>query len=227
MADKLTLHGATDIKGHTGTDMRRVNPKRGGSTHQIKQWWSKNAKNTVYVDCLVLLVTRTGGNVKLAVPITESTRLTISYDGSDDFTFSGILNVDRIGVFDESMVFIEEYRLPHIVGGKQMKVTPAGNTLPGGGGSAVIPSIGNLNIAGNASPVSSNAETYTATPSGNPTSPTYAWTTTDTGAIFTAQTSASTDVTFSGPGTFDLVCTVTDSASSDSPKSETFGVTAS
>ena len=140
MADeRLTLHGAKDIKKHTpavnaGTALpraiRKVNPKRGGDTHQIKQWWSMNAKNSIYVTCSVFLVTRTGGNLKLAVPITESTRLTIAYDGADNFTFSGILDVDRIGVFDEAMTYIEEYRLPHIVGGKQMRVTPQQPTPP-------------------------------------------------------------------------------------------------
>lgn len=164
MADKLTLHGAKDIKARTGTTLTRLNPKRGGDTHLVKQWWNKNAKSTIYVDCAVILVNRTAGKVKLAIPITESTRLTISYDGTDDFTFSGILNVDRIGVFDENLTFIEEYRLPHIVGGKQMKVTPAGNTLPGTGGVTGSPITGTITKT----PSTTNDDTAEITFAGGP-----------------------------------------------------------
>lgn len=232
MADKLTLHGATDIRKHAGTDIHRVNPKRGGSTHQIRQWWSMNAKNIAYVECLVFLVDRGDGALKLAVPITDSTRLTIAYDGADDFTFSGILDVDRIGVFDASdFSLCQEYLLPHIVGGKQLKRTV--NALPGpppGPPQPVVTTIGTVTITksgGTASGAATEVDLqYSFSISGDATTgTTNNWRCSAPGVLIDDAAAVSTKITLPVGGPYTISCTVTNPNSSDSPVTETSIVT--
>ena len=47
MADSLVLKGVKDVRKHTGTEMLLTNPRRGGNTHQVKEWWRKSV-NTTY-----------------------------------------------------------------------------------------------------------------------------------------------------------------------------------
>ena len=221
MAESLTLHGAKDIKRHIGgTDITRINPKRGGDTHMIRRWWG-GAGKALYEPCVVFKVARTAGELRLVVPIKESTRLTITYDGTDGFTFTGAQSIDRIGVFDSNLSFCEEYLLPHIVGGKQMKRTVKALPSP-----APAQTIGTVTITGSATPTHAVASTYTASISGTATGETYAWTSNDGSVVFTAQTAKSTDVTFSAAKSFDLTVTVTKAGATGSPKSKTLSVTA-
>ena len=176
-----------------------------------------------------------GGDLKLAIPITESTRLTIAYDGTDDFTFSGIQDVDRIGVFDASdFSFCEEYVLPHIVGGKQMKRTV--NPLPGGGGSGgagggSATTIGTVNLSKNGATASGAASEvtlqYSFTVTGNATSgTTNLWSVSPSTSVVISDSSAvNTDITLPVGGPYTVTCTVTNAAANDSPASGTDTVT--
>ena len=38
MADSLVLKGVKEVRKQTGSELLRLNPKRGGDTHQIKRW---------------------------------------------------------------------------------------------------------------------------------------------------------------------------------------------
>ena len=172
MAESLTLHGAKDIKRHIGgTDITRMNPKRGGDTHMIKRWWG-GAGSAIYEPCVVFKVARTAGELRLIIPVKESTRLTITYDGTDGFTFTGTQSIDRIGVFDSNLSFCEEYLLPHIVGGKQMKRTVKALPSPA---SASAQTIGTVTITGSGTPTNGTPSTYRAAISGTATGETYAW----------------------------------------------------
>ena len=70
MADSLVLKGVKDVRKHTGTEMQLVIPRRGGNTHQIKQWW-RNGVNTPYCACTLFRVTCTNGTVFLALETTK------------------------------------------------------------------------------------------------------------------------------------------------------------
>ena len=59
MSDSLVLTGVKDIKKHSGTAMLRLNPKRGGATHQIKRWWMNGGNGTVTTAAIVFDVTTT------------------------------------------------------------------------------------------------------------------------------------------------------------------------
>jgi len=235
MAESLTLHGAKDIKRHIGgTDITRMNPKRGGDTHMIRRWWG-GAGAAIYEPCVLFKVARAAGEIRLAVPITDSTRLTISYDGADDFTFSNILDVDRIGVLDADMEYIQEYRLPRIVGGKQMKVTPAGNSLPsgggGGGGGGSATTIGTVTVSKTGSTVSGvDTEVtlqYSFAVSGNATGgTTNVWSVSpSTSVVIADSTAVDTDITLPVGGPYTVTCTVTNAGANDSPASGTDTVT--
>ena len=90
----------------------------------------------------------------------------------------------------------------------------------------VAKTIGTITITGSATPTNSVAGSYTASASGTATSKTYAWTSTDTAAVFSAVNAATTDVTFSKAGSFDLTVTVTSAGATGSPKSKTKKITA-
>ena len=235
MAESLTLHGAKDIKAHRppatgGKVISRINPKRGGDTHMIKRWWG-GAGSALYEPCILLKVARTAGEIRLAIPITESTRLTISYDGADDFTFSNVMSIDRVGVLGADMKFIQEYRLPHIVGGKQMKVTPAGNTLPGGGSAPApaTPTLVTPTITGNLTATASNTENYVSAMGAGATSSTatIAWTSSDTAAIISTPSAVDTDISFSVAGTFNVTVTYSDPAATPTSVTATISVVVS
>ena len=81
--------------------------------------------------------------------------------------------------------------------------------------------IGTVSIAGDDTADELVAESYSASISGTATDATYAWTSSDGSAQFTAQTSAATDVTFSTDGTFTLTCTVSSGTATDSPQAAT------
>ena len=126
MSDSLVLTGVKDIKKHSGTEMLRLNPKRGGDTHQIKRWWIAGGNGTVYTASTVFDVTTANGTVKLAIETSAESNITINHDGSFNFTFFNVNEVSRAALFTDSYELIEHYVFPSISGGKIMTVTPAG-----------------------------------------------------------------------------------------------------
>ena len=123
MADSLVLTGVKDVKKHTGTEMLLTRPKRGGDTHSLKEWW-KVGSNKCYVMCTVFNVTTAAGTVKLVLDASAGTNVRIDHDGSFNFTFYGINEVERAALFTEAYELIEHYVFPRISGGKVMTVTP-------------------------------------------------------------------------------------------------------
>jgi hypothetical protein len=238
MADKITLHGVKDVRGAAGTAFARVSPKRGGDTHNYRQWWSEGA-SAVYVPCTVFKVTRGAGDLLLAVPADDSSRLTIVYDGANGFTFFNYLSIDRIGVFNAADgSFIEEYVLPHIVGGSTMKRTVGTMPSGGGGGGApapapVAPTIGTVNVTKSGSTASGAATEVTLAYSMSVTGTATAGTTNlwsvspATGVVIADPTDVNTDITLPVGGPYTVTCTVTNAGASDSPQSGTDTVTVS
>ena len=129
MADSLVLKGVKSVRKQTGSELLRLNPKRGGDTHQIKRWWTPNTVSTVYVACTLFKCTQAAGDVHLAVETSATT--TIRIDVGADFTFSFYNNtgVKRAALLDENMKVIEHYVFPAISGGKIMTVTPPGAAI--------------------------------------------------------------------------------------------------
>ena len=126
MSDSLVLTGVKDIKKHSGTEMLRLNPKRGGDTHQIKRWWINGGNGTVYTAATVFDVTTTDGTVKLAIETSFESKIKILHDGSFNFTFNNSIGIPRAALFTDAFELIEHYVFPSISGGKIMTVTPAG-----------------------------------------------------------------------------------------------------
>ena len=217
MADSLVLTGVKDVKKHTGTEMLLTRPKRGGDTHQLKEWW-KTGAGKCYVSCTVFNVTTAAGTVKLALDTNKGTNIRIDHDGSFNFAFYGINEVRRAALFTESYELIEHYVFPVISGGKIMTVTPAaGGSRPGGG---VAPIIGTVTITGNTSPTDGDTETYTVSASGG-ASPSFVLTSSEAGDVISGL-----DVTFNGAGPRTLTATATDAAASDSPATGTLAINA-
>ncbi len=132
MADSLVLTGKKTVTKHTGTEMVRLDDKRGGNTWQLPRWWVKGGNGTVYVASTVFKVTANGATGFLAIAATsESMRVKIVHDGSFNFDFQYMNEVSRGALFDENMAVVEHYVFPKISGGKTMVVTPAdGATRP-------------------------------------------------------------------------------------------------
>jgi len=124
MADSLVLTGVKDVKKHTGTEMLLTRPKRGGDTHQLKEWW-KGGANKCYVMCTVFNVTTSAGTCKLVLDSSSGTNIRIDHDGGFNFTFYGINEVRRGALFTSDFQLIEHYVFPVISGGKVMTVTPS------------------------------------------------------------------------------------------------------
>ena len=118
MADSLFLVGVKDVRKHTGTEMQLVHPLRGGNTHQVKEWW-RNGVNTTYTGCTIFKVTTAAGSVKLALATgkPEGTELRIDHDGSFNFSFYHMNEIERAALFTDGMELIEHYVFPSIAGG--------------------------------------------------------------------------------------------------------------
>jgi len=126
MSDSLVLTGVKQVTKHKGSEMLRINPKRGGDTHKIKRWWCPNTVNTVYEACTLFKVTQAAGVCYLAVKTSqaESFRIRIDLDAGFEFSFYNHIGIDRAALFTENMELIEHYVFPRISGGKIMTVTP-------------------------------------------------------------------------------------------------------
>lgn len=220
MADSLVLKGVKDVRKHTGTEMLLTNPRRGGNTHQVKEWWRKSV-NTTYTACTIFDVTTANGTVKLALATgkSEDTDIRIDHDGNFNFSFYQINEIERAALFTDAMELIEHYVFPSIAGGPVMTVTP-----PGGAsrptGAPPAPTIGTVTLTGEQAPTDGSTETYTVTKTGD-ASPTYVLTSSDPN-----DTVSGLDVTYSGAGNRTLTVTATDAAASDSPATATLAINA-
>ena len=220
MADSLVLKGVKDVRKHTGTEMLLTNPRRGGNTHQVKEWWRKSV-NTTYTACTIFDVTTADGTVKLVLATgkSEDTDIRIDHDGNFNFSFYQINEIERAALFTDAMELIEHYVFPSIAGGPVMTVTPPGGaSRPSAPPPA--PSIGTVTLTGEQSPTDGSTETYTVTITGD-ASPTYVLTSSDVN-----DTVSGLEVTYSGAGTRTLTVTATDATASDSPATATLMINA-
>ena len=223
MADSLVLKGVKDVRKHTGTEMLLTNPRRGGNTHQVKEWWRKSV-NTTYAACTIFDVTTADGTVKLVLATgkSEDADIRIDHDGNFNFSFYQINEIERAALFTDAMELIEHYVFPSIAGGPVMTVTP-----PGGASRPSAPpppppapTIGTVTLTGEQAPNDGDTETYTVSISGD-ASPTYVLTSSDA-----SDTVSGLDVTYSGAGTRTLTVTATDATASDNPATGTLAINA-
>lgn len=99
--------------------------------------------------------------------------------------------------------------------------------LTGDGSKAPLADLTSVSIGGDLTAASTVAEAYTSTlVQTNVSDATFQWTSSDGSAVFSAATSANTNVTFSAADTFTLTCTVT-SADAGSTVSDTISVVVS
>ncbi len=225
MADSLVLTGVKDVKKHTGTEMLLTLPKRGGSTHSLKEWW-KTGANKCYVMCTVFNVTTAAGTVKLVLDSNSGTNIRIDHDGSFNFIFYGMNEVSRAALFTDAYELIEHYVFPRISGGKVMTVTPAGAaSKPGGAPPAT--SIGTVTVTGEPSPNDGDAETYSVGISGDAGNLSYAWSVDGSGTVNGSATGSTVDIDWSGTDASDVTCVVTstDAGVTDSGATGTLTVT--
>lgn len=88
--------------------------------------------------------------------------------------------------------------------------------------------IGSATVTGSTTPTFGVNTPYTvATPGATAGDLTYLWTTTDGSATISAPTANSTNIGFSTTGSFNVTCTVSSVTATDSPSSDTLGVTVS
>ena len=224
MADSLVLKGVKDVRKHTGTEMLLTNPRRGGNTHQVKEWWRVGGVNTTYTACTIFNVTTAVGTVKLVLATgkSEDCDIRIDHDGNFNFSFYQINEIDRAALFTDAMELIEHYVFPSIAGGPVMTVTPAsGASRPSAPPPPPpAPTIGTVTLTGEQAPVDGATETYAVSISGNAT-PSYVLTSSDIN-----DTVAGLDVTYSGAGARTLTITATDAAASDNPATGTLAINA-
>ena len=206
MADSLVLKGVKDVRKHSGTEMQIVNPKRGGNTHQIKEWWRKSV-NTTYTGCTMFKVTGTAGvcHLVLATGKPEYPEVRIIHDGDFNFTFSGISEIERAALYTETFELVEHYIFPSIAGGSIVTVKPAGSadrpTI------APVTSITSVTLAGEQLPTNGDTEVYTPTIVGNAAPYTYNYTIVGGSLVSTNTTSGAATISWNatGQGTVNLV----------------------
>jgi len=219
MSDSLTLKGAKDVRFQKGTELQLVRPLRGGDFHQIKRWWNNKGNSTVYASCSVFKVTTADGVVNLALDTQEMSTIRIDHDGSFNFSFFNISQIDRAALFTESFELIEHYMFPKIAKGPVTTVVPpdaATRPTP----PPPAPTIGTVTLTGATDVNDGDTETYTVAKTGD-ASPTYVLTSSDGN-----DTVSGLDVTYSGAGARTLTVTATDAAASDSPATATLAVNA-
>ena len=219
MSDSLTLKGAKDVRNHKGSELQLVRPLRGGDFHQIKRWWNNKSNSTVYASCSVFKVTTADGVVNLALDTQEMSSIRIDVDGSFNFSFFNISQIDRAALFTQDFEIIEHYMFPKIAKGPVTTVVPP-NAATRPTPPPPAPTIGTVTLTGEQAPIDGATETYTVTKTGD-ASPTYVLTSSDAN-----DTVSGLDVTYSGAGTRTLTVTATDVAASDSPATATLAINA-
>ena len=78
--------------------------------------------------CTIFDVTTADGTVKLVLATgkSEDADIRIDHDGSFNFSFYQINEIERAALFTDAMELIEHYVFPSIAGGPVMTVTPPG-----------------------------------------------------------------------------------------------------
>ena len=219
MSDSLTLKGAKDVRNQKGSELQLVRPLRGGDFHQIKRWWNTKGNSTVYASCSVFKVTTAAGVVNLALDTQEVSNIRIDHDGSFNFSFFNISQIDRAALFTQDFEIIEHYMFPKIAKGPVTTVVPPGAaTRPTPAPPA--PTIGTVTITGATAVNDSDTETYTVSASGN-ASPSFVLTSSEAADVISGL-----NVTFNGTGARTLTATATDAAAGDSPATGTLTVNA-
>ena len=210
MADSLFLVGVKDVRKHKGTEMQLVNPRRGGNTHMIKEWW-RNGVNTTYTGCTIFDVTTGDGTVKLVLATgkPEGAEVRIDHDGNFNFTFYHMNEIERAALFTDGMELIEHYVFPSIAGGPIMTVTPAGAADRPTAAPPPAPdtTIDSVSVAGEANPTNGDTENYTATVTGDATPFTYSWSATN-GTVDSGGSTATATITWTSDGAGSVTCTV-------------------
>lgn len=125
MADSLVLKGVKHVKKHTGDEMVLKRPTRGGDTFNVKRWWPSSG-STLYAKCTIFEVTVGSDKVNLVLDTSSSTDIRIDHDGSFNFDFFIMNEIERAALFTVDMEIIEHYVFPKISGGRVMTVVPAG-----------------------------------------------------------------------------------------------------
>ena len=208
MADSLVLKGVKDIRKHSGSEVQIVNPRRGGNTHQIKEWWRKSV-NTTYTGCTVLKVTQAGGvcHLVLATGKPEYPEVRIDVADGFDFTFSGISEIERAALYTEDFQLIEHYIFPSIAGGSIVTVKPAG-TADRPSAAPPATEIDEVSVSGEVAPTNGDTETYTAVVTGTAAPYTYTWGVSADGTIDSGDGTSSVDITWNSDGAQAVTCVV-------------------
>ena len=125
MADSFTLKGAKTVVKNTGSAVR-INPSRGGDTHQFPRWWSLKHK-VQYIDAAIFKITFDDSTeVRLVIPVDkENTEVQVRHDGSGNFSFPYYRGVDRIAVVSDDNSIYKEYQFPRISKGAILTRTVA------------------------------------------------------------------------------------------------------
>ena len=208
MADSLVLKGVKDVRKHTGTEMQLVIPRRGGNTHQIRQWW-RNGVNTPYCACTLFRVTTADGVVYLALETGSSERATvkITHDGAFNFTFSHLSQLKRAALYDQDRKIIEHYAFPSIVNGPIVKTIPPGAVDRPSGAPPPDTTVDSVAFTPKTA-IATTGDTvvYTAVATGDATPYTYTWTVAG-GTIDSGADTAALTVTWdtAGAGTVSVV----------------------
>ena len=220
MADSLVLTGVKQVTKQTGTEMIRVDAKRGGNTWQLPRWWVKG-NGTVYVSCTVFKVVAGGETGYLAIEASgEGVNIKITHDGSFNFAFSGMNEVSRAALYDSSMALVEHYVFPRISGGQTMVVTPPnGADRPGTG--APAETLTAVTLSGDATADDGDSVTYTAAKTGTATDVVYVLT-----SDVAEDTISGLEVAFDGAADHTLTLTGT-STNAGTSKTDTLTVTVS
>ena len=88
MADSLVLTGTRQVTKHTGTEMTRVDARRGGNTWNLPRWWTKKGNGTIYVEVTGFIVKAGGAEGYLVILSKPGSKITIRHDGSFNFNIS-------------------------------------------------------------------------------------------------------------------------------------------
>lgn len=202
MADSLVLKGVKDVRKHTGTEMLLTNPRRGGNTHQVKEWW-RNSVNTTYTGCTIFDVTTAEGTVKLVLATgkSEDSDIRIDHDGDFNFSFYQINEIERAALFTDAMELIEHYVFPSIAGGPVMTVTPPGAAdRPNAAPPPADTTVDSVAFTPKTTTATTgDTVTYTAVATGDATPFTYSWTVAG-GNIDSGQNTAALTVTWNAAG---------------------------
>ena len=210
MADSLVLTGVKQVTKHTGTEMTRIDAKRGGNTHMLSRWWTQG-NGAVYVACTVFKVEAGGATGYLAVEATgEGVSMKIIHDGSFNFEFQYLNEVSRAALYNDSMELVEHYVFPKVSGGKVMTVTPAGAAdRPGGSPPGPSKTLTAVAISGNSASGVGMTETYNFTHTGTSSDVVYTFTSSEGGDEVTTVSAKQSTVKFNSDGARTLTLTGT------------------